>query len=942
MTAIEGLAPAAWHGYRLVKLELYNWGTFDSSSGTVHSVQPEGATTLLIGQNGSGKSTLVDALLTLLVRPVVRNYNVAAGAQKQERDERSYIRGACGRLGRDDDNRAEVQYLRRDGNHYAAILGCFRNEQHEVITLAQILYLDADNSAQKVYCFADEERSIAEHCSGLPNTERLRQQMEKRGFRATTSYTEYHKWFVRATGVRAKAMDMFNQTVAVKDIQSLNRFIREHMLEAKPWGERIDALQNHVTQLSEAHRSLVKVRQQFELLLPIESKGTIYRERATALETVQTILEASDSFFRAKTIELFEPECRCHADELARTSERKGRLELEIRDANDDIRTMRNELDLSGGQRLRDIPHLLRRAKELEDQAKQAKARLLAAMRIAAISGDIPDEAALSHLQERLPKEMVNVARELESLDAERNRSVVEREKVRSQEQDDQRELAALTGRQGNLPFALSETRRQMCDSLAIKEQDLPFAAELVAVRPDALEWQPSIEMVLRGFALSLLVPTRYYGAVSSYVDRTRLADRQGAGQRLVYLKVGDISDQALRNNPPLHTHSLIRKLNFREGHLLLPWVKHELEARNNFLCCNSVEEFQQARGMAMTRQRHIKRNDTRHEKDDRDHGVDPRRFVLGWDNREKQRVLAQSILRLQAEATRLDGDIHGFAAAMEALRARRAALIQISQATTFASVDSARFAQEIRELEEERMVLEAGNEAVQLLKKRLSEIEAKVQELQTSRDESLLRESSLKLAIKQGETAISNAKSILDIRRLASGVNLHFTKVPLPISRGVAFAEQPLTASTLFETETRFLREKRSESQKLANELEPLRQDLCGAMNRYLRDFHEDRTDLEAKVEYLTSFCNLCEQVRRDDLPRHEARFKERLNEKVTQELGLLNGSLNTERAEIASKIELLNESLRQLEFRPGTYMRLEPRPVRDREIAEFQSQSA
>src|SRR4051812_14022191 len=147
MTAIEGLAPAAWHGYRLVKLELYNWGTFDSSRGTVHSVQPEGATTLLIGQNGSGKATLVDALLTLLVRPVVRNYNVAAGAQKQERDERSDIRGACGRLGRDDDNRAEVQYLRPDSNHYAAILGCFRNERHEFISLAQILYLDADNSA---------------------------------------------------------------------------------------------------------------------------------------------------------------------------------------------------------------------------------------------------------------------------------------------------------------------------------------------------------------------------------------------------------------------------------------------------------------------------------------------------------------------------------------------------------------------------------------------------------------------------------------------------------------------------------------------------------------------------------------------------------------------------------------------------------------------------
>src|SRR5580698_4832610 len=90
--------PTPPRGFRLHKLEVYNWGTFDSPGGEVHTVRPEGQTTLLIGQNGSGKSTLVDALLTLLVRPGVRNFNVAAGAKKRERDERTYIKGACGRL----------------------------------------------------------------------------------------------------------------------------------------------------------------------------------------------------------------------------------------------------------------------------------------------------------------------------------------------------------------------------------------------------------------------------------------------------------------------------------------------------------------------------------------------------------------------------------------------------------------------------------------------------------------------------------------------------------------------------------------------------------------------------------------------------------------------------------------------------------------------------
>ena len=46
-----------------------------------------------------------------------------------------------------------------------------------------------------------------------------------------------------------------------------------------------------------------------------------------------------------------------------------------------------------------------------------------------------------------------------------------------------------------------------MCDELGMTERDLPFAAELIAVKPDQREWEGSVEMVLRGFALSLLVP---------------------------------------------------------------------------------------------------------------------------------------------------------------------------------------------------------------------------------------------------------------------------------------------------------------------------------------------------------------------------------------------------------------------------------------------------
>ena len=51
-------------GFRLTRLELYNWGTFDQR---VWSLDANARNTLLTGDIGSGKSTIVDAVTTLLL-----------------------------------------------------------------------------------------------------------------------------------------------------------------------------------------------------------------------------------------------------------------------------------------------------------------------------------------------------------------------------------------------------------------------------------------------------------------------------------------------------------------------------------------------------------------------------------------------------------------------------------------------------------------------------------------------------------------------------------------------------------------------------------------------------------------------------------------------------------------------------------------------------------
>ncbi|NLE38514.1 MAG: hypothetical protein GX621_10865, partial [Pirellulaceae bacterium] len=207
---------------------------------------------------------------------------------------------------------------------------------------------------------------------------------------------------------------------------------------------------------------------------------------------------------------------------------------------------------------------------------------------------------------------------------------------------------------------------------------------------------------------------------------------------------------------------------------------------------------------------------------------------------------------------------------------------------------------------------------------------------LQAARDTAVGEETECLRQLRDYEGLVANAAKILEQRDKDGTLARHkesYTDLE------AFFTDHLLTPETLFEQEREFKEARRGEIEQLRQDIEPLKTKLTTAMSRFLQVFAQEQADLLPQVEYLDSFLDLRDHIEREDLPRHENRFKERLNEKVTHEIGILNGALRAERTEIESKIGLLNESLRQLEYRPGTFMQLEPRLVRDPEIVDFQS---
>ena len=919
-------------GYRLAKLEVYNWGTFD---GAVYSVLPRGQTTLLVGENGSGKSTLVDALLTLLVRPQTRNYNVAAGATKNERDEKTYIRGAYDRtIG--EGGRPQIQYLRNGTGHYTALLACFSNAAAgTVFTICQVLYLNNENAVEKVYAYCESERGIVRDLGELGTGSSIARTLKDRGFKTTSSYKEYFQWLQRKTGFLAKAMDIFNQTVAVKDVQRLDDFIRQHMLERKPWNERVGRLLTHFAELSEAHRMLVRVRQQDELLRPIVEAGQRYQLRLEELDLAKLRLSAIRYFFADRTVQLLEPMCSQWQQQIQNRNEDIVRLEKLQDRLRNEMARLELEIENAGGDRLRQLPGLIEQAEAIAKVKANYRARFESQLMSAGITVQVTSPDQFAKVRKESYARRVKLLEERQQKRSQESALQFEIGSLTRQLAEDRAEAEALEKRKGNLAESFIGVRDAICRDLKLAPSDLPFAAELIAVNPKEREWESSVEQVLHSFARSLLVSPDFYARVAGYVDRTRLIDGRGQGQRLVYLRVGSKSrtGQPISSAQPSNKQAtLIQKLEFPD-HPLTPWIRSEIQQRFDYVACETIEEFQKLDSAAMTKNRHIKSSNARHEKDDRQMPDDRRHFVLGWDNRQKRLSLADAIRRgnedlqqLQTRSQKLNAETDRITSAVEALD-------QALKTEEFDAIDNSRHEFEASQLKLERQRIEESDDRIRELKKQSADRKAEAMGHQQDRDQAIAQRTMRERELNDGNRLLDSAR--ITLRRAGTeGVLVHAAEQFDSLQDAL---KEPLSIQNLGTLPADTERLQREQVDSLQERLVPIARDMTSGMTRFLKKFPDEQIDLDADVAALSSFVALFERISVDDLPKHEERFKRRLNENVLNEIGLLHGGLEDERQEIRDKIEQLNTALKLLEWKTGTFMRLEPTDVQDREIQDF-----
>jgi uncharacterized protein YPO0396 len=116
------------------------------------------------------------------------------------------------------------------------------------------------------------------------------------------------------------------------------------------------------------------------------------------------------------------------------------------------------------------------------------------------------------------------------------------------------------------------------------------------------------------------------------------------------------------------------------------------------------------------------------------------------------------------------------------------------------------------------------------------------------------------------------------------------------------------------------------------------LGQRIVAEMQEYRSTYPVETRDVAAAVEAADEYRRMLDVLRRDDLPRFERRFKELLNENTIREVANFQSQLRRESQVIRERIDRINRSLREIEFNPGRYIRLEASAAVDAEVRDFQ----
>ncbi len=932
-------------GYRLEYLQVLNWGLY--SNDEVFTINPNSKSSLLIGGNASGKTTLVDALLTLfLSKP---KYNLAGDSQKKhDRDIASYVFGNYSEF-TNDKGEIEPEQLRTQKD-YSLILAVFANKGlNQKMTMGQFFWFNHPTSKvpERLYFIAYNKSIRIENdlclndITGIADFKKRLELMkifplgtktypDRRGI-FTDKFTLYSDKFCEIFGIRNKdkALNLFNQTVSLKNIGDLNHFIKNEMLEHHNLEDEIKKIKTAFDESKMFSDKIDEAEKKLEILKIIDNNFEKYKNLEAKNFEIQGALKVLDAFFAGLKKNLLEKENSLKINNLKefktefseKFDDENGILmskKIEFSEIEKDIKSIENNSGIN--QIESDIQVKKANLYPVRNRYNECKEKLLL------LDYQIPDNInQFNENRINLERLNINCNENLIQLNSQKDNFLKEIIAPIEQKIIELRTEKINLERNKNslIDSKYENIRAKIAEYLKITKNELPYICELIKIKDSEKEWQPAIEKLLRNFGLSLLVTDNQCSKMIEWLNKINLND----------IKISFYNSENIVINAQFTKSQkfVYYKLEFKPkiSENITFWLQHTLSCTYNFVCCNDLPSFYKAE-KAIMKNGLIKHNTILNEKDDTKLS-----YILGWNNAEKIELLKNELdseIRELREKINKQKEIESEIAKQTIIQTVTAELLKIND---FAEIDYFSLENQIFELKQK---LDKLNDNKQLVKFREKYLELKREiDILEKRKNTLTNEmANLEAEIKSSETTINEC--VTDISSIPKYEQDKFSDFVLPyIESETKYSLQ--VSDNKYSTK----RNLQKEQYKLQEPFEALQKKITDQMLVFNQQFYSEakRLELKNEIEFIEEYISLCKQLEVDDLPKLRDEFDEKLRKRSDRVITDFKMTLERHENQVYGKIKDINLLLKKREYQEDkSFLQIIPHITKDEEIELFKSE--
>lgn len=905
--------------WRLSRVEVINWGTFDGA----HSVEVGRRGHLFTGPSGSGKSSLLDAIAAVLTPKGSVTFNAAAqesGARDTDRNWVSYIRGAWSKEADEQENRTQSRYL-RTSTTWSAIMLRFENKRDAPISLFKMFHLRGSSTdlgdVREMNFITRDDHGLDHYAayaqSGI-DARKLQADHDPVIVTTTGKHSGYFQRLQRLLGIRSDtALQLLHKTQAAKNLGTLDTLFRRFMLDEPATFKRAESAVEQFSELRDAYNHVVDLRGQRDILVRVTHAADAYETAHGTVMDFSALTQSLSTYAAQLKLDLSRNALTEAEGNLA-TAERRLQAHLdELEMATERWMTANARTLELGGADVAAHRHRVDDAIKAHVAATDRRAALVSRLAKAGVQPPTTESeyeqlfaAAQQELSEPAPPPLAHAAFE-QAAHARQEASRLEAA------------IAALASHNSKIDHRLLAVRDALAAELGVPAELMPFAGELISVRDEHAEWTGAIERVLRPLASTLLVREQEFQAVRRAINARHLG---------VDLRFESVPSSTPNQVRPRGERSLFYRVDVSAG-LFEKYLGRRLSADFDFDCVNSPEDLEDVpRGVTVTGL--VKRSGNSYVKDDRYNVNDQTRWVLGADVTSLRIELETRLASKNAELAEADAQVQQQSSRRDAIMRRRDILDQVL-ATPWTDIDTQRAQDKVDQLNEQLSALVDPSSDLGQANDAEQRAHAERRRLQDRADQSRDKRT-------RAQDEVARIQSLVE--RITSEA-----AVPLEENHRTALNERfrahqrSIKFDQVDSIESRVLTELRTQTDQAREQ----KQEAVTDFTREATHFESRWPSAAANANLTTSiedrggYREVLHAIQARGLPEHEANFRQLLERRSRESIAHLRDDLLSAQRQIENRISPVNESLGRSPFDRDRYLRIKVKLRRTAEVAEF-----